>query len=385
MVLRFLDRHVRLMHGSRRRLLAAAVGAVMQGHWLSLTRLGRGLAQAIRVKSAIKRVDRLIGSARIGAEAQQIGAALLGCMGRMSGTLVIAVDWSAAAPGGTFVELRAAVTWPGAGRALPVYQQVYPLRQAGSPAAEWKLLQALRHWIPAGIRVIVVTDAGFRRPWFIRVEQLGWAWVGRIRRGVSLSADRRCWLPAQQWLAQATPRARRIQSCWLAHKKPLPCAVVLYRRRDRQRKQWGAQGQASSTKAAREARVREREPWLLAHSSTLSTYRADEIVAFYARRMQIEENFRDSKSPAFGMGFRIGRSRSALRLQALLLIATLAAFMLWHLGQLAEAEGLHRYFSLTTRVQREISFITLAILICSGQGPPFTSTALEALTHRLKL
>ena len=41
--------------------------------------------------------------------------------------------------------------------------------------------------------------------------------------------------------------------------------------------------------------------------------------------MQIEENFRDTKSLAFGMGTEIGRSRSALRLQALLLIATLAA------------------------------------------------------------
>ena len=121
------------------------------------------------------------------------------------------------------------------------------------------------------------------------------------------------------------------------------------------------------------------------HSLQLSTFRADEIVAFYARRMQIEECFRDSKSPAFGMGFRIGRSRSAPRLQALLLIATLAAFMLWHIGQLAETEGLHRHFRLTTRSQREISFITLAIMICAGTGPPLTSTAAQALSQRLRL
>jgi hypothetical protein len=385
MVQRFLDRHVRLMHGARRRLLADAVSVVMQGQWVGLSRLGRALAQRITVKSAIKRVDRLIGSARVQAEAQQIGAALLACAGRMSSTLVIALDWSAASPGGAFVELRAAVTWPGAGRALPIYQQVYPVQQLGDPGAEKALLEGLRHWMPAGINVIVITDAGFRRPWFVEVEQLGWAWIGRIRQGVSLSQDRQHWLPAAQWFAKATAQARRIEHCWLARKKPLPCALVLYHRPVRGRQHRGVQGKPCLTKAAREARLREREPWLLAHSPALSCHRADEIVAFYARRMQIEECFRDSKSPVFGMGFRIGRSRSPQRLQGLLLIATLAAFMLWHIGQLAETEGLHRHFRLTTRAQREISFITLAILICGGTGPPLTPTAVHALRRRLRV
>ena len=260
MVQRFLDRHVQLMHGARRRLLADVVWAVMRGHWVGLSRLGRALAQRITVKSAIKRVDRLVGSGRVALEAQQIGAALLACVGRMSSTMVIAVDWSAASPGGTFVELRAAVTWPGAGRALPVYQQVYPVEQLGDPQAEKALLQTLQHWMPAGISVIVITDAGFRRPWFLEVEALGWAWIGRIRQGVSLSQDRRNWLPVAGWFAQATPQARRYEPCWLARKKPLPCTVVLYRRPRRGRQQWGVQGQPCSTKAAREARVREHEP-----------------------------------------------------------------------------------------------------------------------------
>src|SRR5882762_441164 len=193
MVQRFLDRHVGLMHGSRRRLLADVVSAALRGHQISLSRLGRGLAQAISVKSAIKRVDRLVRSHRVALEARQIGAALLSCLGRMSSTLVIAMDWSAASPGGAFVELRAAVTWPGAGRALPVYQQVYPAQQLGNPEAEKAMLQTLRQRMPEGISVIVITDAGFRRPWFIQVEKLGWAWIGRVRQGVSLSQDRCEW------------------------------------------------------------------------------------------------------------------------------------------------------------------------------------------------
>ena len=31
------------------------------------------------------------------------------------------------------------------------------------------------------MRPIIVTDAGFRAPWFAAVQQLGWHWLGRIR------------------------------------------------------------------------------------------------------------------------------------------------------------------------------------------------------------
>ena len=99
--------------------------------------------------------------------------------------------------------------------------------------------------------------------------------------------------------------------------------------------------------------------------------------------MQIEENFRDNKSVGYGMGQDIGRSRSALRWQALLSIATLAAFLLWHIGQLAEAEGLQRRFKATTRAARELSLITLARLLCALPGLPLTEEAIHVLYQRL--
>ena len=85
------------------------------------------------------------------------------------------------------------------------------------------------------------------------------------------------------------------------------------------------------------------------------------------------------------MGQEMGRSRSALRLQALSLIATLAAFLLWHIGQLAETEGLHRRFKVTTRVARELSIITLARLLCALPQLPLSNLAIHALYLRLGL
>lgn len=386
-VQRFVQAHLRLMHASRRQVFTAAVAAVMNGHFLSLTRLARGLGSAAGLKAAIKRIDRLIGHARIEEEARLVGAALMARLSRLGGPLVIAVDWSALSPGGTFVELRAAVTCPGMGRALTIYQQVYPQAKQGNPQAERALLNTLRSWVSAHSEVILITDAGFRRPWFAQAERVGWAWIGRVRRGVCVAqaAGRAHWKWASvaSWFARATGQACRIRDCRLSKRAGLPCEVVLVRRRAGGGKRYGRPGHGATPKATREARQRAREPWLLVHSVSLRRYRPEQIVAWYAQRMQIEESFRDSKSTPYGMGQEIGRSRSPLRLQALLLIATLAAFLLWHIGQLAEVEGVHRRFKATTRTARELSIITLALLICALPCLPLTNFAIHTLYQRL--
>jgi hypothetical protein len=338
-----------------------------------------------RLKAALKRIERLIGCARIEHEVELAAQALLKQLSRGGRPLVIAVDWSAVAPGGEFVELRAAVTWLGMGRALTIYQQVYPAAKLGNGRAERALLEALRAWIAVGIEVIIVTDAGFRRPWFATIEGLGWRWIGRVRRGVCIGATNMAPIKAALWFARATGRATRWFDCTLTARHAWPCDLVLVRRRRVGRQHYGRAGCGPTHKARAEARASAREPWLLAHSIELRSYRPDEIVALYAQRMQIEENFRDTKSVTYGMGLAFSRSRSARRLQALLLVHTLAAFLLWHIGQLAEAEGLHRRFKATTRAARELSLITLACLLCTSPTIPFSSQALHALNQRLGL
>jgi hypothetical protein len=378
----FFHKHLNLIHAARRELLCAAVIAVMGGHWLSLSRLARGLMGQGTHKAALKRVDRLMGNQRIAQEAQVVGAALLRRWAEGVQPLVIAVDWSEVAPDGVFVELRAALTRPGMGRGLTIYQQVYPESKLGNARAERALLEQLHKWIPASAHVIIVTDAGFRRPWFIQIERFGWSWIGRIRGSVCVSHEGSHWQQARVWFAQATGKACRWNDCWLSQKWRFACDMVLYRRRAVGRKQYGRAGHGSTPRARGAAQASAREPWLLAHSAQLRSFRADEIVAMYGWRMQIEENFRDSKSIPLGMGLEVSQSRSARRLHALLLIGNLAAFLLWHIGQLAEAEGLHRRFKATTRVPRELSIITLAKLLCALEFLPLTDLATRILNER---
>jgi hypothetical protein len=383
----FIETQLTAIHAARRRVLGVAVAALMQGHLLSLSRLARGLSGAAGLKAALKRIDRLIGHARIDAEAQWVAAAIATRLKAQGGPLVIAIDWSAVGPGGAFVELRASASVPGKGRGITIYQQVYPLSKLGNPKAECAFLDALYRWIGADVEVIVITDAGFRRAWFAHVEHLGWGWIGRVRRGVHLGRTTArglwCFTSAGCWFRRANGKAQRESDCRLTKKAAWPCDVVLVRRHRAKRKHYRRPGHGSTPKAAHEARVSAKEPWLLVHTARLRRYTPEQIVAFYALRMQIEENFRDSKSAVYGMGHDISRSRSALRLQALLLIATLAAFLLWHIGQLAEAEGLQRRFKATTRVARELSLITLARWLCALPCLPLTDFAVHVLYQRI--
>ena len=71
---------------------------------------------------------------------------------------------------------------------MTVLASAYPESRMGNDRAERALLKTLHGWMPAGAQVIIVTDAGFRRPWFTQVKRLGWSWIGRIRAGVMTQA-----------------------------------------------------------------------------------------------------------------------------------------------------------------------------------------------------
>ena len=97
-----------------------------------------------------------------------------------------------------------------------------------------------------------------------------------------------------------------------------------------------------------------RAPWLLATSLPHDDTAGARIKRLYASRMQIEETFRDVKSHRWGLGLRYCRSRSAKRLQVLLLIAALATLALWLVGLAARGLGLSGRFQANTERRRAV-------------------------------
>jgi hypothetical protein len=75
-----------------------------------------------------------------------------------------------------------------------------------------------------------------------------------------------------------------------------------------------------------------KEPWCIARSR--SDLNASEIVSAYSKRFAIEESFRDTKDPRFGMGLSATHVVRTGRRDRLLLIGALAQGLLGLLGSL---------------------------------------------------
>jgi len=93
-------------------------------------------------------------------------------------------------------------------------------------------------------------------------------------------------------------------------------------------------------------------------------------VRLYAQRMRIEQSFRDTKNLCFGHGLHTTRSRARERLQMLLLIGHLAAFVQRPIGEAAKVRQLQLSFMATHRGTRpEVCRLTLARRILLSMSP----------------
>jgi hypothetical protein len=98
--------------------------------------------------------------------------------------------------------------------------------------------------------------------------------------------------------------------------------------------------------------------------------------------MQIEETFRDLKNLMFGWGLEHTRTRSADRLQVLILIGAWATLLAWMIGTLARQHHLHRALQANTIRHRHVfSTLMLGCLVLRQSRSLFTLAQLRrALT-----
>jgi hypothetical protein len=334
-------------HRSRATALMKAVQALLLCGKLTLTHLGRHRCGAAHVKHQIKAIDRLLGNRHLHAERDGIYRAIAATLLGSNRNPVVIVDWSDCEVGRQWVMLKAAV--PVGGRAVTIYEQVFPFKRYNSPAAHREFLRALKRVIPESCRPIVITDAGFRVPWFREVEAQGWHWVGRIRSGIKYfneSSGR--WCATDSLYRQATPTTRHLAQVMLSRRKQYHARLYLVRAYQPRR------GRPPKRSRSRRYRKLHRAPWLLATSLPHERFSCRKIKRLYAQRMQIEETFRDVKNHRWGMSLRYARSRDGKRLEVLLLIAALATLLQWVFGVLARQYGLARHFQANTERRRSV-------------------------------
>ena len=120
---------------------------------------------------------------------------------------------------------------------------------------------------------------------------------------------------------------------------------------------------------------RMKDAWCLA--STLEGVSAAELVRLYGRRLTIEQTFRDTKNLRLGFGLTETRLGRPERRDRMILLGTLAHYLLTLLGAASEALGFDRLMRSNTVTYRTHSLL--------NQGLYWFGYIPNMLTDRLRL
>lgn len=346
------------MHSARWRALWLVARAVITGEQLWLTALGRSRPGSAHVKHSIKAVDRLLGSRQLFADRRLVYRGLASLIIPPGSCPIVLVDVVEIRP--RWFALVASV--PFAGRSFVVYACVSRCHKPRKPALV-RFLRDLGQILPSS-RPVLVTDAGFESPWFDAVASVGWDFVGRVRNATKLLIDGK-WVGNKQVHRRATNRARSLGCVAFPRNSPTKRRMVLARKpKSGHRRRYTRGGRIGKRRVDHEQRRNAREPWLLA---TSLTSRPSIIVAIFARRMRIEQTFRDVKNFRWGWSLRHCGSRSRQRLELLLLIGALALLVQQVIGRAAENLNLAREHQANTeRRRRVLSIFVLGGLVLRG-------------------
>jgi hypothetical protein len=341
-----------LMDRRNVRTLFLAVDSLLLGRRLTLMELARHFPGAEYVHAPLKRLDRFLGNHSVhGLRRQYYRQAAHWLI--QSDRPVIIVDWSELKSDGCWHLLRAGIVCRG--RTITLYEEVHPEALKGNSHVEAAFLQSLKQLLPQALCPIMVTDAGFRTPWFRAVENLGWHWVGRLRQNtfVRLSEDQSSAQSTLYKQAATKPCSYKAQ---INRRYPLTCRLTLIRQRPCGRHSYNYFGGRSRSGYSEEFSRSASEPWILAASCSLQDLSAAQVVSVYRKRMQIEQSFRDLKSHRYGCGFDDTLTRKPHRLEMLLLLQMLASLVAWLAG--IKQSGSEKTVKQRAREMRHYSILT---------------------------
>lgn len=330
------------MHSKRLSALMDAVEALLIGKKLSLSHLARNLQNQIKERHCIRKMDRLLGNKHLHTEIKASYHAHCIFLVSKIKKPIISVDWAATDKRKDWHILRATLNIEGRGHVL--YQEVHPHHDLNSRKIQNNFLDKLKIMLPKDCKPIIVADAGFQFPWFKKVSQTGFDFVGRVRNKIryKIQGDAVWHKNCLELYKMATHKAQYLGIYQFTRAWEFGCNVVLCRKKKKGRKCINRSGNRTNNNAANRCARRETDPWLLVTSLEIGKLiNAEKIVSLYSKRMQIEEDFRDIKSHKYGFGLRYSMSKSAQRIEVLLLIAALACLICWLISLSAKKAKLH--------------------------------------------
>lgn len=312
------------------KVLGALIQGLLTSQRAGVAAVGRALPGSTSPKHKIKRVNYFLGHAQVDvlAGARRLAHWLIG--GRP--VIYVSVDWTKVRE---WPVLVASLIYQG--RSLPLFWAAMDPRQMykSMNRFEYSFFQLLkRHVLPAHVQCILLLDRGFRRVNLLK-QLMDLAYDFVVRSGgtthikhCDYQGKMRDWITARGQLKELKGAEVRQEDAVIT--RVVGC--------------WDAKQQ---------------EAWILCTNLTLPKRR---IVQLYGKRFQIEESFRDVKSPRFGLGMSAIRVTHIDRLEKWLLVVVSAHIIATLLGGIAKALGLDRCFrSNTTRHKPTDSLFTLGL------------------------
>jgi Transposase DDE domain len=355
-----------VIHKTRIKSLLPVLNAIIQCKQLRLTQVGRQLDIKGTERAGIRRMDRLLSNSFYQNESIEIYKTITRrVIGEQSRPNIL-VDWTGlpnskrTAEKGEHCALRASLV--AEGRSITLYEEVHSKKKEGNEKVHQIFLQNLNSILPEGCRPCIVTDAGFKNPWFISVSNFGWDYIGRAR-GMVKYDDGSGFQSIKNLFEKACATPKYLGKVILAKKNPFKTNLYIYKHRLKGRHKFRKNGSLAQDKDSKAYSSSYREPWVIV--SSLHTHSAaTKVVKIYKYRMTIEESIRDTKSVEFGFGMNENVTVKAERYIVWLMIAAMASLIAWVVGYVAEKMNLHFAFQANTyRHRRVLSFFYLGCQI----------------------
>jgi hypothetical protein len=344
------------LHVKRIQSLTNAVVGVVNAVSLSIHAIGAGVAQAsgLNAKHAIKQVDRLLSNSAISVWA--LFAHWVPYILGATQEIVVALDWTDFdADGHSMIALYLVTAH---GRATPlVWMSVKKSRLKGRRNVyEDMVLLRFHEVLPPGVKVTVLADRGFGDQKLYRLlKDLGFDFVIRFRKGVVVESAEGEARPASAWVPP-NGKVRQLLNPRVTNGRYLLDLVACVK----------AHGM--------------KHPWCLAIGGGHLT--GATAVRLYARRFTIEEAFRDTKDPRYGLGLSATHVRDVDRRDRVLLLCAMAMSLLTLLGAAGKSLGMDRMLKANTVKTRTHSLFRQGCHYYASI-PAMKQELLEPLVQRL--
>lgn len=324
-------------HKIRLKSLMEISEAAVSNNKLYLTGLGRELSNTNKESSNIQKVDRLLGNGHLQTERISYYQVMISQIIQNTSKPWIHIDWTCINSVTNLYALRASISMPG--RSIVIYEECHLKKKENNHATHKAFLNKLKLLLPQSVIPVVVTDAGFRAPWFAYLLELGWDFVGRLRNKNAVCLEGAHWCLSSTYFVQATGKPTYLGHGLLTEEGKVPAHFVLYKGKSKGRVSLNRNKKRSSSVMSKRYSKANKEPWLLVSSLEEATLNPNLLVNIYRQRMRIEENIRDTKCPHYGLGLKKSLTKCVQRMNILLLIAAIATFASWLAGLFIKSIG----------------------------------------------